>query len=141
MKRTRSRATQAINVKMDVAKIYEDKRTQIAKSFGSYQRRDEASSHTTFRKLLFEIIPNKETALKWAFDNKILASTRKCTICFSPMSLKEAPTYSSDDLKWRCRKNGHAKDISTRKDSWFENSNLTIEEIIELTYWWTIGKL
>jgi len=56
------------------------------------------------------------------------------------MTLKEAPCYSSDGIKWRCRKNGHVKDISIRKYSWFEKSNLTIEKVIELTYWWTTGK-
>ena len=52
------------------------------------------------------------------------------------MQWKVTNTYSSDGCKWRCQNKNH---VSIRKLSWFEGSNLTIEEIIELTYWWTAG--
>lgn len=47
---------------------------------------------------------------------------------------------NSDGLVWRCQKNNHSTEKSIRKGSWFENSNLTIEEVIELTYWWSTGE-
>ncbi|XP_057292022.1 uncharacterized protein LOC130614603 [Hydractinia symbiolongicarpus] len=48
-------------------------------------------------------------------------------------------TYSSDGVKWRCQKLDHTKDVSIQRNSWFEGSNMTLEEVIELTYWWSTG--
>lgn len=48
--------------------------------------------------------------------------------------------YSSDGVAWQCSNKKHS-DISLRKGSWFEKSNLTLEEIIELTYWWSTGNV
>ena len=46
----------------------------------------------------------------------------------------------SDGLKWECRKqvNGkkHRAEVSIRKGSWFDNSKMTLKEILKLTYWW-----
>ena len=33
----------------------------------------------------------------------------------------------------------HKSTVSIRKGSWFEQSNLTLEEIIKFTYWWLEG--
>ena len=33
----------------------------------------------------------------------------------------------------------HRVEISIRQGTWFEKNNLTLEEILKLTYWWTIG--
>jgi len=67
MKRTRSRATQVTNEKIEVKKTYEDKKTQIGESVGSYQRRHESTSHTTFWKLITEIIPKKRNSNSMGF--------------------------------------------------------------------------
>ena len=49
----------------------------------------------------------------------------------------------SDGYKWECRRqiNGkwHKVEMSIRKDSWVEKSNLSLEEIVKLTYWWCRG--
>ena len=46
----------------------------------------------------------------------------------------------SDGLKWECTRkiegNRHYCEVSIRKDSFFSESNLSIEEIIKFTYWW-----
>jgi hypothetical protein len=46
----------------------------------------------------------------------------------------------SDKYKWECRKsvNGkrHKVEILIRKGSWFEKSNMTLEEVLKFTYWW-----
>lgn len=46
----------------------------------------------------------------------------------------------SDGLKWECRKQEkgkrHKVEASIRKDSWFQKSNLTLEEQLKITYWW-----
>ena len=46
----------------------------------------------------------------------------------------------SDGYVWACRRqiNGkrHRCERSIREGSWFEKSNLTIEEVLKFTYWW-----
>ena len=46
----------------------------------------------------------------------------------------------SDGVKWECRKQvdgkRHRVEKSIRKDSWFEQSKWTLEEILKFTYWW-----
>ena len=49
-------------------------------------------------------------------------------------------TNRLDGYKWECRTQisgkSHKVELSTRKASWFDNSNLSLEEILRLTYWW-----
>ena len=46
----------------------------------------------------------------------------------------------SDGYVWECRKQRDGKrhrcERSIREGSWFEKSNLTIEEVLKFTYWW-----
>ena len=46
----------------------------------------------------------------------------------------------SDGHKWECqRQEGgkrHKVEMSIRQGSWFEKSNMTIEEILKFMYWW-----
>lgn len=85
------------------------------------------------------VISDKETTINWCFHNKLLANKRKCPVCNCDMKYTLSTTYSSDGVKWRCQKLDHTKDVSIRRNSWFEGSNMTLEEVIELTYWWSTG--
>jgi len=130
MKRSRVHATQTPILQQ----------SEFGSSFRSYHRNEnESPPHIkTFRDLLTKVIPNKEITLQWCFDNKVISNARVCTICNSSMHM--APkTASSDGLRWRCRKKDHEQEQSLRKGSWLEKSNLTMEEVIELTYWWAVG--
>ena len=139
MKRSRERGTQT-NV---VIKKFKDQSTQIGgTSTGSYARNEFIKSNVdkvTHRYLLSKIISNKEQAISWCMENNLLAKSMQCPTCQSDMLLKFSNTFSSDGCKWRCQKGNHTKDVSIRKKSWFEKSNMTIEEILELTYWWSTG--
>ena len=72
----------------------------------------------------------------------MIASKRACPVCGENMELVEC-TDRSDGYKWECRKRAnnkrHKSTVSIRKGSWFEQSNLTLEEIIKFTYWWSEG--
>lgn len=85
------------------------------------------------------IISDKETTIKWCYHNKLLANKRKWPVCNSDMKHTLSSTYSSDGVKWRCQMLDYTKDVSIRKHSWFESSNMTSEEVIELSYWWSTG--
>ena len=43
----------------------------------------------------------------------------------------------TDDFQWRCGKKSCRRKLSTRKDSWFSKSRLSISTIVQLTYCWS----
>ena len=135
MKRTRDRGTQTLPYKEMV-----NKETQIGTSVSSYAR-DIKIKHTTHKYLLKEIINDKKSVIDWCFKHSLLAKNMQCHVCSGEMVRKLAINYSSDGYKWRCQKNGHTVDVSMRKRSWFSKSNLSLEEIVEITYLWSTGKL
>ena len=50
---------------------------------------------------------------------------------------------TSDLYQWRCNHRGYGNKhdirLSIRHGSWFSQSNMTLEEILEFTYWWCCG--
>ena len=73
---------------------------------------------------------------------EIIALSAVCSQCQNKMTLTSC-NDRSDGYKWQCRKsiNGkrHKVEASIRKGSWFDNSNMTLTEIIKFTYWWCVG--
>lgn len=48
----------------------------------------------------------------------------------------------SDGLKFECRDKGtkrHRMEIRIRENTWFEKSNMSLEEVLKFTYWQSIG--
>ena len=85
------------------------------------------------------MIPDTAAAIEWSMKHGLINNSALCKICNSSMELKEDFGYSSDGIVWKCPNKTHSK-VSIRKNSWFDNSNLTITEILEFSYWWSIGK-
>jgi hypothetical protein len=68
---------------------------------------------------------------------------RLCPSCGHTMKLvaREGPKASSDGYVWRCsRREGgkHDREVSIRHGSWFSQSNMTLEEILKVTFWWCL---
>ena len=65
-----------------------------------------------------------------------------CDIYHSDMILRDC-SDRSDGYVWECRRQiarkRHRTEKSIREGSWFEQFNLSIEEIVKFTYWWTQG--
>jgi hypothetical protein len=97
----------------------------------SYNR-EEKLKHWTYDRLRDEII-------QWCLDEGLIAKSRLCCHCDQPIKLVKCEDRS-DKYKWECRKsvNGkrHKVEISIRKGSWFDKSNMTLEEVLKFTYWW-----
>ena len=68
--------------------------------------------------------------------DEVTASRCVCPVCGENMELVQC-TDRSDGYKWECRKRANNKrlksTVSIHKGSWFEQSNLTLEEIIKFT--------
>ena len=50
--------------------------------------------------------------------------------------LRMNSSFSTDQCCWRCSNKACGKKVSIRQVSWFSNSNLTLETIVLLTYFW-----
>ena len=111
--------------------------TQFGSVIGSYSRHknDECNrvSRLTYDKLILNYLFDKEYMINWLMEEGLLA-------CQEAMSLVKS-TDISDGCKRQCRKqvNGkrHNNVKSIRKDSFFEKSNMSLEEIMKFTYWLT----
>ena len=136
-KRKRDRGTQT---PIPVEKSSMDVSVQCGSDFkaGSYGRNKE-SHWFTHRFLLQTVLNSKESSIEWCMDHNIIKSFVNCPTCKCQMILSKTKSCS-DGLIWRCQKNNHGVEQSIRNDSWCSKSNLRIEEIIELTYWWSTGK-
>ena len=138
-KKTLSRGNQtgnSLSIAVDVC-------TQIGNGAGSYGKSDQISNGgINYKRLLREILFDKDITIEWLKEKELIASARKCPICDSDMMASKC-TDRSDGVKWKCCKvknrKRHQKEVSIRRGSWFDQSNFTLEEIIEYTYLWTQG--
>lgn len=116
-----------------------EKGVQCSYSKSSYRKEDRESRFTTFEDLLRNYLWDKEYVLSWLKEEGLIASMRRCGVCQSEMKWTEC-NDQSDGFVWECRKQiglkRHRCQTSLREGSWFENANLTIEEVLKFTYWW-----
>ena len=112
-----------------------DKTTQIGSQGGSYKRKHPNTNHCTgyitYDELVRNYLFDKHETITWLQDIGLIAKAQQCRKCNGPMKLIEA-NDRSDGLKWECTRktegNRHYCEVSIRKDSFFSESNLSIEE-------------
>ena len=57
--------------------------------------------------------------------------------CFEgKLTLKKDTSYEKDSYIWCCTKKECGYKISVRAGSWFENSNLFLQQVVKQTYYW-----
>ncbi|GBL74685.1 hypothetical protein AVEN_243571-1 [Araneus ventricosus] len=79
----------------------------------------------------------KKDVIDWYMKMNLIAKEYVCPICGEKMVLPERD--GSDGYSWVCRKyglNAHYVRKTVRKGSWFDESKLSISEILILTYLW-----
>ena len=115
---------------------------QVGYSMGSYSRK-QATGKITFRDLIQKILFSKDNCIHWLMENGYIKNKRLCPECGEKMKLISVSSErTSDGYQWRCRRNSpknHDIRLSLRHGSWFANANMTLEEILEMTYWWCLG--
>jgi transposase-like protein len=108
----------------------------------SYQRHsDSPNQHITYDELQEKFLVNKQTLIEWLKQIGLLAKQVFCPQCKEIMHLTHCDDRS-DGFKYECRSKTvkrHRVEVSIRKNTWFEQSNMTLEEILKFTYWWTVG--
>lgn len=117
--------------------------SQIEQNPSMYCRSSGTStSFLTYDDICTNILWSKDRTLQWCLDEGLISSKRKCHLCDCEMQLVQT-SDRKDGVKWECRRqfNGkrHKSDMSIRKGSWFKQSNLSLEETLKFTYWWSVN--
>jgi hypothetical protein len=110
------------------------------KEKGSYQRQVASKDkHLTYDELVQNFLCNNTVTIQWLKDIGLLASETLCPMCRTPMMWTPCKDRS-DGFKYECRggqaPKRHRVEQSIRRGSWFEKNNLTLQEIMKITYWW-----
>ncbi|GBO37911.1 hypothetical protein AVEN_152094-1 [Araneus ventricosus] len=82
----------------------------------------------------------KKDVMDGCMEVNLIANESVCQTCGVKLVLTERDR--SDGYSWVCRKfgvNAHHVRRTVRKDSWFDESKLSIPEILILTYWWAVA--
>ena len=115
-----------------------DAESQCEGGKNSYSRSDR-TERWTYDRLKDEVLCSKLTCIQWCMNEELIARERVCGHCNNKMNLVECKDRP-DGYKWECRRQEagkrHKTEISIRRGSWFEKSNMTMEEILKFTYWW-----
>ena len=116
---------------------------QCGPSKGTYNRSSKvAQTRWTYDRLKDEVLCNKENIISWCIKEGLIAGERTCGHCNSRMKLVDC-NDRSDGYKRECRRQEkgkrHKVELSIRSGSWFEKSNMSLEEVIQFTYWWCCG--
>lgn len=84
----------------------------------------------TFSDLIPQMHTN-ETAMSWLAKHKLISNSVLCPICKSPCTLNRC----RERKLWKCSKHNWTQ--SVRKESFFENSHLSMATFIWLMYMWS----
>lgn len=88
---------------------------------------------------LFKLTESIENLIQWLFQLGLVLelSGVECKFCEKGrFGLRKDLSFSTDKCCWRCSNKICGKKVSIRHGSWFSNSNLPLETIVLLTYFW-----
>ena len=116
-----------------------DQATQCGMAKGSYAR-DESQPDRKWRyDDLICRLHGKDRLIQWLMEDGLLGKSQVCSGCGDDMKLVNCDDRS-DGVKWECRRRTNSKrhkvELSIRAGSWFEQSKMTLEEILKYSYWW-----
>lgn len=80
---------------------------------------------------------NKDNCIAWLRQNNLLARAMVCA-CGSAMQEK-VYTRAIDGITWRCPVQRCRKTVNIRKGSFFERSHLSLTQLLDLIYWWSLA--
>ena len=88
---------------------------------------------------LGKLCESLEVIINWLIQLNLIIDLKDC-VCkfcnFGHFGLRKDTSFSRDCYVWRCSNKKCHKKVSIRKGSWFENHNLTLEQILYVTYFW-----
>ncbi len=109
----------------------------------SHSKENKLSGRMTYFNLCQNVLSSKLTTIQWLMEQELLASGVRCPhpTCGRPMTLQPDKS-TSDGYRWQCRRTvkgerRHQRFRSVRCGSWFQKSNLTLAEILQISYFWS----
>ena len=103
-------------------------------SFGRRMLRDDGAPNRFF---LMYFFCDESMAIRYLKDIGLLRSKMQCNTCGRDMTWSAHPCQF-DGFRWRCQKRVAGvkcnQSASIRLGSWFQQSNLTLREILLITY-------
>ena len=89
----------------------------------------------SFRNLVLGVTATEDKRIEWLKRKNLILTHADCSKCGSITNfVKRKKSYV-----WRCPKKGCQSELSMRDGSFFSGSHLSLNEIVELTYWWARG--
>ena len=140
VKRTCNKGIQAGTPSHDFKTRSTQCETTTKSSYGRNQTKTR-KNNLTYDELHANYLSNNETLIEWLKKYGLLAKEVLCHNCKEKMKCVLCKDRL-DGLKFECRGKGtkrHRMERSIRQNTWFEKSNMTLHEILKLTYWWSIG--
>ncbi len=107
-------------------------RAQIINPANILNRQQVLNEDWIFKDLLQQI-PTKEAAIQFCAQRSLLSNTSQCQPCNRARSLCREPKI--DGVIWRCPRCQSRKSI--RAESFFDNSKLSLQQILLFAYGWS----
>ena len=86
---------------------------------------------------LAQLISDSSEFYKWLNDKKLLINFSDVLCeCGSAFNLFKDSAYSTDGQCWKCVSSKCRRRFSIRSGSWFQGSHLSLEKILQVTYFW-----
>lgn len=87
---------------------------------------------------LYVALKDNESLCKWLIDVGLIADKYICPKCNKEMSFCVV-TDVSDGFIWRCQRERHSVKRSLRRNTWFQDSKLSLKDILAVTYMWCLN--
>ena len=87
---------------------------------------------------LASTLANHKDVIGFVKSHNLIKLQRKCSICKSRMVFK-ADSTMINEFRWRCKNSRCRKSRSIRANSFFDNSHLSMKQIIFIIYVWSKG--
>jgi transposase-like protein len=141
VKRTRNTASQAGTSALSL-KTKSTQCTQPPLYKSSYNRNENKQATLTYDELKQNYLADKETTIEWLNEIGLITKETICRSCGNVMKWTKCADRS-DGYKFECRGTKsikrHRIEKSIRENTWFDKTNLTLEEVVQFTYWWSNG--
>jgi hypothetical protein len=123
---------------LEVVTQYEERmRTMQKVAMFSHGRRMLRADGGPNKSFFFNVFNDHAMAIEFLKDIGLLRRTMQCDNCRRDMTWSERPALH-DGFRWRCQRRVAGascnRSTSIRHESWFQQSNLTLLQILLLTY-------
>lgn len=88
---------------------------------------------------IFRICESADKVIQWCISVGIILNLagERCKKCnHGHFGLRKDSSFSKDNHFWKCSDKRCGKKVSIRTGSWFSGHNLTLEQILLITYFW-----